>query len=181
MVAKGIVLFTHGDTIWKISEKQPEELRSEGLSIGYKFWYGGLFWIDFLTSDGTFCLFKGDRFQSITEAQAEELAGEDLSPPFLYSWPLGWLIVGAIAVLFGASKFLARSKLKVGSPDVIEARRIVDSTVASANATTEAERTAANEKGVAAGVAHLVNRGMTKEAAQASLQAAMQADAPPAG
>ena len=54
MEAKGIVLFTHGDTIWKVTDKQTDDLRSEGLSIGYKFWYGGLFWIDFLTSDGTF-------------------------------------------------------------------------------------------------------------------------------
>lgn len=175
MQAKGIVLFTHGDTIWKVTDKQPEELRSEGLSIGYKFWYGGLFWIDFLTSDGTFCLFKGDNYQPITEAEAEQFAGEDLTTPFLYRWPLGWLIVGALAVLMVASKLLSGAKTQAGSSDLQEALRVVESTIAVANATTDAERTAAIEKGIAAGTAHLVNRGMTKEAAQASLLAAMQA------
>lgn len=174
MEAKGIVLFTHGDTIWKITDKQTDDLRTEGLSIGYKFWYGGLFWIDFLTSDGTFCLFKGDSYQPITEAQAEELAGEDLASPFLYRWPLGWLIVGALAVLFVGSKLLSGAKTKAGGSDLLEAMRLVESTIASANATTDGERTAAIEKGIAAGTAHLVNRGMTREAAQASLLAAMQ-------
>lgn len=174
MEAKGIVLFTHGDTIWKVTDKQTDDLRSEGLSIGYKFWYGGLFWIDFLTSDGTFCLFKGDRFQPITEAQAEELAGEDLASPFLYRWPLGWLIVGVLLVLLAASKLLSGAKAKAGSSDLLDAMRVVESTIASANATTDGERTAAIEKGIAAGVAHLENRGMSKEAAQASLLAAMQ-------
>lgn len=175
MEAKGIVLFTHGDTIWKVTDKRSDELRSEGLSIGYKFWYGGLFWIDFLTSDGTFCLFKGDTYQPITEAEAEQFAGEDLASPFLYRWPLGWLIVGALAVLMVASKLLSGAKTKAGSSDLIEALRIVESTIAAANATTDTERSAAIEKGIAAGTAHLVNRGMTKEAAQASLLAAMQA------
>jgi hypothetical protein len=105
-----IILITHGDTITHLGaandrgKKFPPSVR-----VGYKHSYYGLFWIDFWTSDGTYCVYEGDRFAPISAAEAAELLGKregDLSPPFLYQVPLGWLIFGPlIGIWIGVSAF----------------------------------------------------------------------------
>lgn len=93
---KGIVLITTGETITPLGSANEQNLT---LKVGYKYDYFGIFWLDFWTSGGTFCLHDGDRYAPITREQAEAILGSKASPPFLYHVPLGWLIVGPLVVL----------------------------------------------------------------------------------
>jgi len=63
--------------------------------VGYKHDYAGVFWISFVNWGGTYCLYEGSRYISITKEQAADLMGKDgVDPPLLYRVPLGWLLIG---------------------------------------------------------------------------------------
>ncbi len=92
---------------------QPAELEGElgmaGLEVGYHWSYGGLFWIDFWTWGGEYCVMVGEKQAVIiTPEQAAKLLGRDSPPsrPLLYKFPLGLLILGGIAVVVIAAKLL---------------------------------------------------------------------------
>ena len=105
------VLITHGDTIKELGEpKTPKTAGATGgLKVGYKYSYFGLFWCDLWTWGGEYCLFIPKeglfgkaRYEPISQAQAAEYLGtpaDQLPKPFLYSYPLGLLIIGAIVAL----------------------------------------------------------------------------------
>lgn len=109
-------LITHGDTITNVgagSTKADPMMRS--CQVGYKYGYFGLFWIDLWTYDGTFCIYEGKQYNPISQADAAKLLGKsenDLSPPFLYQVPLGWLVFGPIIVCWA---FYAALKKKKGN------------------------------------------------------------------
>jgi hypothetical protein len=96
----GAVLITHGDTISHVGEAGAENGRT--LKVGYKWSYWGIFWLDLWTWGGTYCVYEDKRYQPIEPAHAAVLMGKkesDLGRPFLYSVPLGWLIVVPLVVI----------------------------------------------------------------------------------
>jgi hypothetical protein len=101
--ARGFVLVTWGDTVSHVGNAPPQAKQSHGGSnVGYKYHYWGIFWIDLWTSDGTYCVYEGNRYNPISSAEAAKLLGKsesDLTTPFLYRWPLGWMIFGSLIVI----------------------------------------------------------------------------------
>src|SRR5262245_22464224 len=101
--AKGIVIVTWGETITPAGTATAQVKHSHASrNVGYKWGYFGVFWIDLWTHEGTYCVYSGDRYSPISSAEAARLLGKnesDLTTPFLYRWPLGWLIIGPLIVL----------------------------------------------------------------------------------
>jgi len=100
-------LITHGDTITDLG---PIKVKGEDmpanvpLKVGYKYSYGGLFWVDFWTWDGTYCIYHDKSFEPISEEVAAGLLGKspgELSRPFFYRFPPGLMILGVVAVIAG--------------------------------------------------------------------------------
>jgi len=88
-------------------------------AIGFHYSYGGIFWLDFWTWDGEYCLFAkdGDRwvYNSLRPNEAAELAGleeGELGKPFFYTYPLGLLLVGAIVAVWIGVTLVKRRKDK---------------------------------------------------------------------
>jgi len=99
----GAVLVTWGDTISHVGEVSPQNRQNLGVNkVGYKWGYWGVFWIDLWTHSGTYCVYEGKRYNPIQPAEAARLLGKsenELSTPFLYRVPLGWLIFGPLLVI----------------------------------------------------------------------------------
>ena len=123
--AKGLVLVTSGETVKHVADLAEEQKESvETLSgtkpaIGFRYSYGGIFWLDFWTWDGEYCLFvkEGDkwRYEPLEPAEAAELAGSkegELPRPIFYTFPPGLLLVGAIVVIWIGVTLAKRSKDK---------------------------------------------------------------------
>jgi hypothetical protein len=98
----GIVI-TSGVTISHVGDvphaKRPEQYVTK---VGYKYSYYGVFWIDIWTSDGTYCVYDGDKFDPIDAATAAYLLDTSegsLSRPFLYICPPGWLLIGGLVAV----------------------------------------------------------------------------------
>jgi hypothetical protein len=116
-VSAKIALFTSGESIIPIgtAKEGPPDMRQ----IGFKYNYGGLFWIDFWTWDGTYCIYQDKRYKPITEAEAAQLLGKPtsaLSKPFQYRVPLGLLILGVFLICMAALGALGMRR----SPDRAE-------------------------------------------------------------
>jgi hypothetical protein len=101
--ARGIVLVTWGETISHVGEASPQAGNMHGSNkVGYKYGYWGVFWVDLWTHGGTYCIYEGKRYNPISPAEAARLLGrseDELSTPFLYRIPLGWLIFGPLIVI----------------------------------------------------------------------------------
>jgi hypothetical protein len=99
----GAVLVTWGDTISHIGDVAPQDRQNLGArKVGYKYSHWGVFWIDLWTHGGTYCVYEGDRYNPITPAEAARLLGKseiELSAPFLYKVPLGWMIFGPLIMI----------------------------------------------------------------------------------
>lgn len=112
-----IMLITTGDTITHLGDLGKVPPGAKGLplggtiGVGYKWSYGGLFWIDFWTWGGEYCLHVGDKYEPISPEQAAQLLGRDSPPgrPFLYKFPLG-LIILAVVALFGIIGTVTKSR-----------------------------------------------------------------------
>lgn len=88
-----------GRSRFGMNEATPESVLRQ---VGYKYDYGGLFWIDFWTWGGEYCLYDGDKtYHPITPEEAARFLGRTDPPsrPFLFKFPLGLLILGGILVL----------------------------------------------------------------------------------
>ncbi len=120
-----ILLITHGDTITHLGDigKGPPgagaPATGQTVGVGYKWSYGGLFWIDFWTWGGEYCLHVGDKYEPITAEQAGILLGRTSPPsrPFLYKFPLGLMILGGIAVLAVIGKVVSGRAEKAADDD----------------------------------------------------------------
>lgn len=112
-----IALITTGDTITHLGDVGKVPGGAKGLpfggtiGVGYKWSYAGLFWIDFWTWGGEYCLHVGDRYEPITPEKAAEYLGQTAPPgrPFLYKFPLGLLILGGF-LLFGVLGTIFKSR-----------------------------------------------------------------------
>jgi hypothetical protein len=102
--AKGIILITCGETVkyfGTVSQQFKIQLWDTS-SVGYRYNYVGVFWLDFWTYDGTYCVYGRESYTPITQQKAAELLGKnesELPIPFLYHVPLGWLIFGPLIVI----------------------------------------------------------------------------------
>jgi hypothetical protein len=74
--------------------------------VRYKYDHLGVFWINFWTWDGRYCLYQDKMHWSLTQAEAARLLGvttSDIAPPFWYRFPFGlMLVVGIVAVVIAA-------------------------------------------------------------------------------
>jgi len=98
------VLVTWGESISHIGDAGPQAQQTHGgTKVGYRYDYFGIFWIDFWTHGGTFCVYDEKRYAPLPPAEAARLLGtsdSSLSSPFLYKVPLGWLIVGPLILIW---------------------------------------------------------------------------------
>jgi hypothetical protein len=104
-----LMIFTSGTTVKPIGEVVNKEggqgLKNmpAGLGVGYCYNYAGLFWIEFWTWGGSYCLHEPNRRPiRISREQAAALLDRDaetLEKPFAYKYPPGLLLVGGIVLL----------------------------------------------------------------------------------
>ena len=118
VVAGVPLLITHGDTVKKVAdipEDRKELVRTAtgeaDLGVGYRYSYFGIFWLDLWTWDGKFCLSRDLNVLELDEEQFQMLIGKptsDYSPPWLYRFPLGLVLVVGFGTMIGVSGFLAQ-------------------------------------------------------------------------
>jgi hypothetical protein len=85
-----------------------EEL--DGFKLGYKCSYFALLWCPLFHWDGSYCMYKGDRYRSIGKdatsfAAVLGIPAARVKRPIMYWMPWGWFILGPVLFLFIASKF----------------------------------------------------------------------------
>ena len=115
----------------KSGKGQPAEspdmgLDMAGLEVVYHWSYGGLFWIDFWTWGGEYCVMIGDKQAVVIPPElAAKLLGRTDPPsrPFLYKFPLGLLILGGIAVLAVIGKVVGGRAEKAADADLDQYRK----------------------------------------------------------
>jgi hypothetical protein len=99
------ILITHGDAIKHIGDVKTNPLQGQPLpanKVGFKYSHFGVFWADLWTWDGTYCLYSGNDYWALQPAEAAALLGvreSELSKPFLYTFPLGLLILVPLCLL----------------------------------------------------------------------------------
>src|SRR5437764_6727836 len=116
----GIILITHGDTIKHLGDIRNAELKDalrkanfKNLSVGFKYSYFGVFWIDLWTWGGEYCVYEGNNYNPIPLALAATLTGkseDELGKPFFYRFPLGLLIIGGCVVVFTPMAMIRKRK-----------------------------------------------------------------------
>lgn len=185
---KGIIIITHGETISHVGNAgAPAAQAMVPGQIGYKYDYFGIFWIDLWTSGGTYCVYDGNNYAPIEPAVAAQLLGQsDVSPPFLYRVPLGWLIFGPLIAI----GIVVAIRKKHNQVDVVRLLRDERYQKALAVLNAEYERLpppAAPEPGAEppaderfhtafeAGVRHLIDVGVPRAAAERNLAVVVQA------
>jgi hypothetical protein len=190
----GIILITWGETvshIGDVSAQNNQNLRTG--KVGYKYSYWGVFWIDLWTHSGTYCVYEGERYKAITAAEAARLLGKiesELSTPFLYKVPLGWIILGLL-ILFGAIARVFEKKTGTDLDQLLNDSRYQDAFLRlqehlakqpaavpategagpQVNTSDDTEFRAAFE----AGVHHLIARGILREEAERNFAVVVQA------
>ncbi len=106
-----LMLITRGDQIRELTPTPgaPNLVRIDGLKVGYVNSYGGLFWIDFWTWCGQYCVYAADNqreCQVVPPGVAATMLGvpeDQLPTPFFYRFPLGLIVLAGLAVGFGVS------------------------------------------------------------------------------
>jgi hypothetical protein len=183
--AKAFVV-TSGETIFHVgdvpSQNRPRQVAAD--KVGYKFYYWGVLWLDLWTSDGTFCLYEGKQYRSISRADAARLLGKpegELRKPFLYTVPLGWLVYGPLIALGMLAHAIEKRRAGIlplfQDPRYQKALEIVQAEYAkppeeSATAASADERWRAAFE---AGVRHLVGEGVPREEAERHLASMVNA------
>jgi hypothetical protein len=191
----GIVI-TSGVTISQVGDvphaKRPEQ---NVTMVGYKYSYYGVFWIDIWTSDGTYCVYDGDKYDPIDPAAAAYLLDKSegsLSRPYLYICPSGWLLVGGLVVVWIVVEMRDNRRASVLSqlfqhPEYQMALQVLNAECAKApsggadDTSTEAGWAAAaghedrHRIAFAAAVQHLVKSGIPWDGAERNLTLIIQA------
>ncbi len=102
-----LLVVTSGPTIAHVGDPSPvpaDPALPPSVSVGYRYDTFSLFWVDFWTWDGGYCLYGGRmQPQPISAGQASILLGKDaneLTTPFSYRYPPGLLVLAPV-LLFG--------------------------------------------------------------------------------
>lgn len=113
----GIILITRGDSFIDLGEINrsalPDELKESigklpgDVRVGYKYSYVGIFWVNFWTYGGEYCVYKDMTYDSLKPEEAATLLHckqSELSVPLRYRFPTGWwlLLGGGVFFLVGA-------------------------------------------------------------------------------
>lgn len=191
MVGGVPLLITHGDTVKKVAdlpEDRKEMVRmatgEADLVVGYRYSYFGIFWLDLWTWGGKFCLSRDLNVLELDEEQFQLLIGKptsDYSPPWLYRFPLGLILVVGFGTFVGVSGFLAqRAEAKAAKHLAMlredhryrQAMEIFETTRQNANIPDgqtvdemDGARSARIDAGLEAAVDHLVQNGIEYEEA----------------
>lgn len=107
------ILITHGDTISDMGTVPPElrAAKMPATRVGFKYSYFGVFWIDLWTWNGQWGLYEGRRFWAVPAATVAQFLGKnesELSPPFLYTFPLGLVLLVGFGVFVIGARLLHR-------------------------------------------------------------------------
>jgi hypothetical protein len=188
--AKGIVLITRGDSIAHVGDlpaATAAQIRQEigkDLAVGFKYSYAGVFWLDFWTWGGEYCLFEDMNYDPLTPDKAAELLGistSQLGRPWQYNYPLGLIILIAIGVIALAAKLLIKTDAQRGKALLQDARYIKalevfqqaaskSDTAAEANSSEQIEAmTQSHDRAVAAAVDYLQSQGIDATTARNNL------------
>lgn len=106
--------------VGEVQEKFRDELRALTPDqavprVGFVYDYHGLFYVDFWTSRGRYCLYSGERFAPVEDGIAAEMLGisqDDLSKPLLYRFPWGLSILVGFFLCVSAYRFLDNRSYK---------------------------------------------------------------------
>jgi len=162
--AAKLMLITHGDQIRELTPAPGAAAAAGGLKVGHVCSYGGLFWVDFWTWGGQYCVFNPagpKECQVVPPAVAAGLLGVsegDLPTPFFYRYPLVLLILVAAAV--GLGLFLAFGAYANWSEGKLARRLIAQPLYEKAMALPPGERTA-----------YLASEGVPEKEVEANLRA----------
>jgi hypothetical protein len=133
--AAGIVMVTAGPTIKHLGDVPAAKLAAaqsaerdanlrrgrvdvfgKGMSrpaVGFRYNYFGLFWVEFWTWGGEFCLYEGTTAVRLSQGQAADLLGRepvDLRKPFNYSYPPGLLVLAGLAAIILPALLLTKRR-----------------------------------------------------------------------
>lgn len=109
---RGIALISTGDKMFDIAEATPDSAARQewpDAVVAYHAQHFGLFWLPIWTWDGKPVIYSDDA-ETYMDGTLEEIAGatgvpvDQISKPFLYSFPLGLLIIVllvVVAILYG--------------------------------------------------------------------------------
>lgn len=88
------------------------------LSVGYKYSSFGVFWLNVWTWSGEYCLTDGQGYYSLpgTEIAKMIAPGSRLEPPFLYRFPLGWIVIAFVLVVGIPSMLIIRMMNRSSDP-----------------------------------------------------------------
>lgn len=106
-----VVLGTSIDRVVDIGEMPVEvqaEMKFHG-RVGYIYNESGIWFVTFWTYGGTFCIYDDDQYYPITRDEAAALLNrpaDSLSVPFLYTVPLGWIILAGFLGIVGLMMFI---------------------------------------------------------------------------
>jgi hypothetical protein len=114
-LAAKLVLITRGDSFSHLGElrtkNQPVQLAPHGgMSVGFKYSYVGVFWLDLWRYDGEYCLYRDKEYVPIPKELAAtfmDVKEDEISEPFFYHLPPGLIIVGVL-VVFGVGAAIAK-------------------------------------------------------------------------
>ncbi len=115
-----LLVVTSGPTIAHVGDPLHRDAApAPSASVGYRHDTFSLFWVDFWTWDGSYCLYGGRMEPRLISAeQAALFLGKDareLTTPFGYRYPPGFLILASL-LLFGILVVLLRRTMRLLSP-----------------------------------------------------------------
>jgi len=115
------VLITRGDAFTPFGEIQPGKrpfgLQANVTTVGYKYAYFGIFWLDIWRYGGGYCIYHDKEYSPISKADAAMLLGvpeSRIGEPIWYRFPPGALILGgvvAIGVVAAVLKQIRKQKI----------------------------------------------------------------------
>jgi hypothetical protein len=113
--AAKVVLITRGDSFSHLGEMTAKNGPApmpgiDRMSVGYKYSYVGVFWLDLWRYDGEYCLYQDKEYVPIPKELAAVFLGvkeDQISEPFFYHLPPGLIIVGVL-VVFGVGAVIAK-------------------------------------------------------------------------
>jgi len=190
-MADAVIIYGHGEKMAYVGDL-PKPLWQSNIgpldpklgmnpSVGYLYKRFHIFWCDLWTWGGRHVLYSGDNCWEPAPADWEELLGkgerEKLGKPFLYRFPLGLIVLGALAISAGLAKALiagdgARARTLLADVRYKEALRLLvrETPPDGSSEAVQTNRMAAQEEAFAAAVNYLVDHGVPAHKAHANLQ-----------
>jgi hypothetical protein len=120
----GIIFFNTGDKVFEIAEAEPgspAKMLADDMVVGYHCQHFGIFWLPIWTWDGDFCVYSEEQeaYDNFSPDEISAMTGvpvDKIKKPFLYSFPLGLIILLVIGVLVLLMSILGRKKAAPAAP-----------------------------------------------------------------